>query len=123
MKLSLLSLSLCSLACAAVSPSASITGSLISTPSGTLQIAKPEQCACKKLVQSFGSGVILPGQNNYTQQTIDYYWDVRADLSPACVIVPKTAQEVAKSLKILKACNSQFAVRGGGHMNVRLYLY
>ncbi|KAF7627996.1 putative FAD-binding oxidoreductase [Aspergillus flavus] len=106
-----------SLASASLSPSPSTTGSSISTPSGNVQITKNEQCACRKLTQSFGRSVILPGQKNYTQQTVDDYWDIRAVLSPACVFVPDTADAVASALQILSACNAQFAVRGGGHMN------
>lgn len=90
----------------------------ISTPSGTLAITKAEQCACKKLARTFQSSVIFPGQANYTEQTVDSYWDVRADLSPACVLVPETVSAVASAMKIFGSCNAQFAVRGGGHMNV-----
>lgn len=99
--------------------SSAVVSSSISTPSGTLVVTESEQCACKALLQSFGDNVILPGQANYTYQTVDYFWDIRADLSPACVFVPQTANAVAGALKIFNSCNAQFAVRGGGHMNVR----
>jgi hypothetical protein len=100
--------------------SSAIVSSSISTPTGTLVVTNSEQCACTALLQTFGDSVILPGQANYTYQTVDYFWDIRADLSPACVFVPQTAGAVAAALKIFNSCNAQFAVRGGGHMNVRL---
>jgi hypothetical protein len=65
--------------------------------------------------------VLLPGSESYRTQTIDNYWDIRADLSPACVFVPNTAAEVSQAVKIIGACGAQFAVRGGGHMNVSIY--
>lgn len=62
--------------------------------------------------------VIFPGSANYTTQTVDYIWDIRANLSPACVFVPNTAAEVSQALKVINGCQANFAVRGGGHMNV-----
>ncbi|KAJ5548988.1 hypothetical protein N7513_006222 [Penicillium frequentans] len=61
--------------------------------------------------------VIFPGSKNYTTQTVDYIWDIRANLSPACVFVPNTAAEVSQAVKIINECQANFAVRGGGHMN------
>lgn len=92
--------------------------SSISTPAGTLTVTDSAKCACAQLLDSFPDNVILPGRTNYTQQTVDSYWDVRSDLSPACVFMPETADAVSSALKILSSCNAQFAVRGGGHMNV-----
>ncbi|KAJ5162801.1 uncharacterized protein N7500_004631 [Penicillium coprophilum] len=98
------------------SASATTTG-FLSTPSGTLRVPKGASCACAKLFRSMPRSVIGPGSANYTTQTVDNYWDIRADLSPACVFVPNTAAEVSQAVKIIAACNAQFAVRGGGHMN------
>ncbi|KAJ5731880.1 hypothetical protein N7493_003361 [Penicillium malachiteum] len=105
--------------CDASSASASAVsaGAFISTPTGTLKVTKAERCACKALVEKFQKEVIFPGEANYTEQTVDSYWDVRADLTPACVFVPETADAVAGAMKIINSCDAQFAVRGGGHMN------
>lgn len=102
------------------SASATVTG-FLSTSSGTLQVPKGASCACAKISHSMPKSVLLPGSANYTTQTVDNYWDIRADLSPACVFVPNTAAEVSQAVKIIGACDAQFAVRGGGHMNVSLY--
>jgi hypothetical protein len=118
--LTLTSLSIAGLAYAnssSVAPSSSLTASL-ATSSGTLEVPKGASCACAKLSRSFPENLILPGSANYTTQTVDNYWDIRADLSPACVFTPSTAAEVSQALKIINVCDSQFAVRGGGHMNV-----
>lgn len=64
------------------------------------------------------SDIVTPTNVNYTAQAVDACWDVRTDLSPACIFLPSTANEVSKALKIFQSCDAQFAVRDGGHMNV-----
>ncbi|KAJ5538273.1 hypothetical protein N7494_007752 [Penicillium frequentans] len=98
------------------SASATLSSSM-STSSGTLEIPQGASCACTKLSHSMPKSVIFPGSKNYTTQTVDYIWDIRANLSPACVFVPNTAAEVSQAVKIINECQANFAVRGGGHMN------
>ena len=74
-------------------------------------------CACEILDFLLPGQVFLPGAINYTIENT-HYWDLREDLSPKCVFVPETTHDVAKGVLILKSCQSQFAVRGGGHMPV-----
>lgn len=92
-------------------------GSLVTTPLGSFELTKGAACACSKLSRAY-SGIISPNGANYTAQAADAYWDVRADLSPACIFLPSTADEISKALEIFQTCDAQFAVRGGGHMNV-----
>ncbi|KAL4733145.1 hypothetical protein BDV11DRAFT_210441 [Aspergillus similis] len=89
-----------------------------SIPSSFVNVTASERCACTQLTRSFGSSVIYPGQANYTFQTVDSYWDVWADFSPACVFVPESASDVASAVGIPAFCDSKFAIRGGGHINV-----
>ncbi|KAJ5645933.1 hypothetical protein N7490_002305 [Penicillium lividum] len=103
-------------ASSSASPSATLSSSM-STSSGILEIFPEVSCACTQLSRSMPKSFIHPGSANYTTQTVDYYWDIRADLSPACVVVPYTAAEVSQAVKIIKGCQANFAVRGGGHMN------
>ncbi|KAJ5295011.1 hypothetical protein N7508_009832 [Penicillium antarcticum] len=98
------------------SASATLTGSIV-TSSGTLGIPNDASCACAKLAHSMPKRMLLPGSTNYTIETVDKLWDIRADLSPACVVVPNTANEVSQAVENIVSCNAQFAVRGGGHMN------
>lgn len=117
------SLSLSGLTYASLGAKASATlSSSLSTSSGTLEIPLGASCACAKLSHSMPKSVVLPGSANYTTQTVDYYWDIRANLSPACVFVPYTAAEVSQAVKIINECQANFAVRGGGHMNVSYLL-
>ncbi|KAI9369550.1 hypothetical protein BJX61DRAFT_549511 [Aspergillus egyptiacus] len=61
---------------------------------------------------------LRPDSENYTAHAVDAYWDVRAALSPACIFLPASTAEVATAMKIIGSCDAQFAIRGGGHMNV-----
>lgn len=121
LSLSAVWLGLSGLAYASTDASTALTSSL-STSSGVLEIPQGSTCACAKLSQAMPRSFIFPGSQNYTTQAVDSYWDIRADLSPACVIVPSTAGEVSEAVRIISTCQAKFAVRGGGHMNVSSYL-
>jgi hypothetical protein len=94
-----------------------LTDISVVTSLGSFNLTTSAACACKKLSTLYPDLVIFPDSANYTEQAT-YYWDIRADLSPACIFLPTTADEVATSVKQLVECDAQFAVRGGGHMNV-----
>ncbi|KAL2828012.1 hypothetical protein BDW59DRAFT_178958 [Aspergillus cavernicola] len=79
---------------------------------------KEVSCACRKLALASPRRIVLPGSNNYTTQATDSYWDIRAALSPACVFLPNSADEISTAMRIIGSCDAPFAVRGGGHMNI-----
>lgn len=81
-------------------------------------LATGANCACTKLAATYGDLVLTSNSTNYTAQSTDY-WDVRADLLPGCIFLPTTADQVADAVSTFTSCGAQFAVRGGGHMNVR----
>ena len=74
-------------------------------------------CACSQLSLLASNATILPDNDQYDIERIRV-WDKRADQEPACIFFPETAQQVAESVSILTSCDSQFAIRSGGHMNV-----
>lgn len=39
-------------------------------------------------------------------------------MQPACIFLPSSAVEVAQTVSIMNKCDCEFAIRGGGHMNV-----
>lgn len=94
-----------------------LTGKMVTTSLGAFNLTTAAAAACEALSTSYSSQVLFPNSTNYTAQATDY-WDVRADLTPACIFLPTTADQVADAVKTLGAANAQFAVRGGGHMNV-----
>lgn len=72
-------------------------------------------CACTILTGLFWGKVFFPGSSNYTYESKTHFYDLREDLAPKCVFVPKTANDIAKAVVVFEVCQSQFAVRGGGH--------
>lgn len=74
-------------------------------------------CACALLRTFFSSKTFFSGTAVYTTEAT-HFWDLRADLSPGCIFVPATANDVAKGVVIFSMCQAQFAVRAGGHMPV-----
>jgi hypothetical protein len=76
-------------------------------------------CACTQLASTYGGQVLTSNSTNYTAEATDY-WDIRADLLPGCIFSPANADEVAAAVSTFISCGAQFAIRGGGHMNVRL---
>ncbi|KAF4871836.1 Bifunctional solanapyrone synthase [Colletotrichum siamense] len=73
--------------------------------------------ACDTLQQTLGAITALPGSDSYTNATQDYF-NAAAWLSPSCVIAPTTSQEMSNILGTFNDTNTQFAIRGGGHMTI-----
>ncbi|CZR55667.1 probable FAD-binding oxidoreductase [Phialocephala subalpina] len=100
----------------------SLAGSLLTAALASAQnltianLTAGANCACTQLVSTYGDLVILPDSTNYTAEATDY-WDIRADLLPGCIFMPSDASQVADAVSTFVSCGSQFAIRGGGHMN------
>lgn len=86
---------------------------LVSLPT----LSSGTECACNQLFNRFGNALLNMDSNDYTTQAQDFY-DIRAALEPRCIFMPTDAQQVASGMSILASCGAQFAIRGGGHMNV-----
>ncbi|KAH6990268.1 FAD binding domain protein [Ilyonectria destructans] len=82
----------------------------------TVSLSTGASCACSKLSAEYGNSVLASNSANYTTEATAV-WDIRSYLSPKCIFLPKDADQVADALSIFSSCGSQFAVRGGGHMN------
>lgn len=87
------------------------------TAVSTVDLETGARCACSKLAVSYSNLLVYPGSASYTSQ-VTSYWDIRADLDPACIFLPTSAEQVADAVGLFATCGAQFAVRGGGHMNV-----
>lgn len=99
---------------------ASIVGFAAAVSSHSSQVTATDagaSCACTQLAALQSKELLLPNSTNYKAEATDY-WDLRSNLSPGCIFLPSSAEEVSSAVKILVSCNAQFAVRAGGHMNV-----
>jgi hypothetical protein len=76
-----------------------------------------EGCACQELSTAHPEFLYYPNSTAYTTVNLEA-WDTRSNLEPSCIFNPVTADQVADGMSIISKCNAQFAIRGGGHMNV-----
>ncbi|PQE22132.1 oxidoreductase FAD-binding protein [Rutstroemia sp. NJR-2017a BBW] len=61
--------------------------------------------------------VFLPNSSTYTASVDSYFSQQQAEVQPACIVSPKTAQDVSTAVKYLSNAGHScpFAVRSGGH--------
>lgn len=62
------------------------------------------------------SQVLLPSDPDYAGRE-DSYWCNDAKLGPACIVRPRSAEDVSTALKALVSAGQKFAIRSGGHTN------
>lgn len=67
---------------------------------------------CPQAESLFGAGlgsqVLLPSDAEYAARE-DSYWSNDAKLKPACIVRPRSAEEVSAALKALVAAGEKFA--------------
>ncbi|EAW15010.1 FAD-binding oxidoreductase [Aspergillus clavatus NRRL 1] len=74
-----------------------------------------EYC-CTQLSIALPDKVYLPGSTSYLATEADYWSAFEADLSPACIVVPSSAQDTSVAVSLLSRYRDcKFAVKGGGH--------
>lgn len=73
--------------------------------------------ACQDLSNKYPESILLPTSASFLNETRNF-WDIRSAVAPACIFFPGSADEVAGSVSVLTSHEAQFAIRGGGHMNV-----
>lgn len=93
----------------------------ISASSGTLAltVSSTVQNACAQLQSAYPKELLMPNSSDYESERINF-WDIRSNKEPACIFLPTTADAVAEAVTIFHKEKAQFAIRGGGHMNVSL---
>ena len=62
------------------------------------------------------SRILSPTDAEFTARQ-ESYWSNSAKITPACIVQPQSAEEVAIADKALVAAGQKFAVRSGGHTN------
>ncbi|KAJ5893647.1 hypothetical protein N7495_005338 [Penicillium taxi] len=73
---------------------------------------------CDALNKPVSDAVFSPDSTVYDYET-KQFWSNTEIMSPACVFRPQSSSQLAEGLDALVKSNSQFAVRGGGHMGIR----
>ncbi|KAH8203479.1 hypothetical protein TruAng_002350 [Truncatella angustata] len=60
--------------------------------------------------------ILISGDADYDARVYSY-WSSSAKLKPACIVLPKNAQEVSSTIKSLVPANERFAIRSESHTN------
>lgn len=62
-----------------------------------------------------GLEVLLPRDEEYTLRQDSYFSRSAAQLTPACIVRPRSASDVSRAIRILAQGHHVFAIRSGGH--------
>lgn len=91
--------------------------SVLAQGNGTVPVLTGPSCACGQLQAVNPANYLNPTCAGFEKENLRV-WDKRSNQMPACIFLPSTAKEATAAIGILNTCNAQFAMRGGGHMNV-----
>lgn len=89
-------------------------GCLQSKPTVSPSASPAPLAVAKARFSEAGLEVLHPSDAAYAERQATY-WSDTAKLEPACIVRPRSADEVAKAVQILDGTKTQFAVRSGGH--------
>lgn len=85
----------------------------------TLAVSATANSGCQTLKDSLPGSVYAPSTSVYKYESQEF-WSNTEILSPGCVFRPKSGEQLAKGVKGLVDARAQFAVRGGGHMGIKV---
>lgn len=91
-----------------------LAGALIINESTASIAAGP--AACTNITTQLGSSKVISNQLNLQYINSLEYWNTRQDAyKPSCVVYPTSAQDVSTALQAIRAADSRFAIKAGGH--------
>ncbi|KAH6660933.1 FAD binding domain-containing protein [Truncatella angustata] len=73
---------------------------------------------CAALEIKFPGKTFYPGDEVYEYET-QAFWSNTELMTPACVFRPESASDISEGIFISKNTETDFAVRGGGHMGIK----
>lgn len=79
----------------------------------------PVSNGCKALDSCLGDAVFFRNSSVYQYESQEF-WSNTELMSPGCVFRPTSSRELARGIKSLVDAEAKFAVRGGGHMGIRV---
>ena len=88
----------------------------------TLAVSATANSGCQTLKDSLPGSVYAPSTSVYKYESQEF-WSNTEILSPGCVFRPKSGEQLAKGVKGLVDARAQFAVRGGGHMGIKVFFF
>ena len=95
-------------------------GSAILPLAGSLLVeASSASAGCSALKGQVNSALFYPNSAVYEYEAQNF-WSNTEIMSPGCVFRPQSSAQLGQGVKALVDANAQFAVRGGGHMGIRV---
>jgi hypothetical protein len=79
----------------------------------------PGSWGCKALSFMFPTKTFFPGNDVYEYE-VRAFWSNTELMNPSCVFRPDSASDVSSLVLFSRTLDSKFAVRGGGHMGIRV---
>lgn len=76
---------------------------------------------CQTLKNTLSDSVFAKDSVIYAYESQNF-WSNTEILSPECVFRPQSGKQLSTGLQELVKTQSQFAVRGGGHMGIKVYI-
>lgn len=74
---------------------------------------------CHALAKPLGDAVHFRNTEVYKYESKNF-WSNTEILSPGCVFRPQSSSQLAEGLEALVDAKAEFAVRGGGHMGIKV---
>jgi FAD/FMN-containing dehydrogenase len=72
--------------------------------------------ACSNITSRLGSSKVTSNEFSLNYVESLEYWNSLQDVyKPSCVVYPKSAQDVSVALQAIRAADSRFAIKAGGH--------
>lgn len=106
-------------AATAIQPSSSAAAALsslgVSVPSGKVQVGNVRY-TCNLLDRVFSKNETFTADDSFYDPLINEAWSQNCRLDAACIVTPKSAQEVSRLIRILSILDTKFSIRSGGHM-------
>ncbi|KAL8687474.1 MAG: hypothetical protein Q9218_006366, partial [Villophora microphyllina] len=113
--------SLCGLASSAAAPSPDTAAATTTLKSLGVDTSKfPAQpgdpsLTCKILNFLYPKNETFTAASTLYTPLVDIPWSQTCWLTPACIVTPKSAQELSVIIRVITALKTKFAVRSGGH--------
>jgi hypothetical protein len=93
-----------------------LTSSIATVAAGS---TKSVSAGCHALTKPLGDAVFFRNSPVYKYES-KKFWSNTELMSPGCVFRPQSSHQLAEGLEALVGANAEFAVRGGGHMGIRV---
>lgn len=74
---------------------------------------------CQALRAPLGDALFMKNSAVYKYEAGNF-WSNTEIMAPGCVFRPRSSRQLAEGIGALVGANAEFAVRGGGHMGIRV---